>query len=339
MTLLYLSRVPTLVQHGVLAARAFASDVTTEADRAQAMGRTGLAYGLAMACAPILGGKIAKSYSLYLPSWIGSALTAGNLAIIVYLIVEPRTTHSPARAAPDSQAEELASLIATAPGAESPPSSVPVMPPSPTALAQAAAPSICKHLNLAKIKLLLRADDVRDLLLAKLLYYCSSSIFTSVFMLAAIDRFGMAADSLGFLLAFVGICFGVSQGFLTSYVTAYWSDLVLNRATNVVMFGCYLLVAVITSTFWLYAVLAPLLCASAIYSVVNMAQLTKRCADTDYGSILALEMILGSATRLVSTALAGAILTSPLGWPGVCTVCAVIKLFAVALFFTNRLYH
>ncbi len=49
----------------------------------------------------------------------------------------------------------------------------------------------------------------------------------------------------------------------------------------------------------LYIVLVPLLLSSAMFMTINMAQLTKGVSESDYGTVLALEMILASATRYV----------------------------------------
>jgi OCT family organic cation transporter-like MFS transporter 18 len=129
---LYLSRVPTLLQHGcgnflskplhairspvvaprdpsmnsaglmhlfppctppsfrILASRAYATEITEESNRAESLGRIGLAYGLAMAVAPILGGIVAQRTDLYMPSWLGCILTLGNLALLSWWIEEPR---------------------------------------------------------------------------------------------------------------------------------------------------------------------------------------------------------------------------------------------------------
>ena len=212
-------------------------------------------------------------------------------------------------------------------------------PASPTAVHPKMAASVFEHLQLAKIQSLLKLEGIVGLLLAKTLYYLSSSIFAAVFMLAAVDRFGMQADSMGFLLAFIGITFGISQGVITGIVSAHFSDKTLNRVTNAVMAIGYAALAWTASTTNLYLVLTPVLITSAVYNTINMAQLTKCVPETEYGSILALEMVLAAATRLVSSALAGVLLNSPLGWGGVCAACSFFKVVCVFLFFTNRIYH
>jgi hypothetical protein len=109
------------------------------------------------------------------------------------------------------------------------------IPVSPTAASSAAATSstsasasssssLATLLQWSKIQRILAHNQVWPLLVAKLLYYISSSIFMSVFALAAVDRFAMQADGLGFLLAFVGVTFGISQGILTGWFSAKFSD-------------------------------------------------------------------------------------------------------------------
>lgn len=72
------------------------------------------------------------------------------------------------------------------------------------------------------------------------------------------------------------------------------------------MVSCWILlfsffVLVLQHSFLAYlALLVPITAASYVFSIVNTAQLTKAVSPEQLGSILAVDMALGSATRMVS---------------------------------------
>mmetsp|Transcript_72737 Transcript_72737/g.229128 ORF Transcript_72737/g.229128 Transcript_72737/m.229128 type:complete len:424 (+) Transcript_72737:90-1361(+) len=76
MTLLYFSRIPTLIQHAVMAARAVVTDHSAPEDRARFLGYIGVAYGLGFAIGPAMGGWMAQ-HSLQATAW---AATIGSIA-------------------------------------------------------------------------------------------------------------------------------------------------------------------------------------------------------------------------------------------------------------------
>jgi MFS family permease len=81
MPALYVSRLPTLLQHAVMATRAAVAEASSEADRARLLGYIGVAYGIGMALGPALGGVL-SSVDLRLTAWVaaaGSLVSVGAL--------------------------------------------------------------------------------------------------------------------------------------------------------------------------------------------------------------------------------------------------------------------
>ena len=79
MLLLYASRVPTLLQHAIMATRTVVTDSTSEADRARALGYVGVAYGIGMSVGPALGGVLSGGGDLRLASWVAAAVSLASL--------------------------------------------------------------------------------------------------------------------------------------------------------------------------------------------------------------------------------------------------------------------
>ncbi|KAK3283158.1 hypothetical protein CYMTET_9134 [Cymbomonas tetramitiformis] len=81
MWMLYLSRIPTLLQHAVLAARIIVTGRTNEMERAKTLGYIGLAYGIGFAFGPAIGGWLG-SHWLFLTAWVA---VGGSLLSLVLL--------------------------------------------------------------------------------------------------------------------------------------------------------------------------------------------------------------------------------------------------------------
>ena len=91
MALLHASRLPTLFQHAVLAARALATQRSSEAGRASAIGLVGVAYGVGFAAGPALGGWLAGGRSpsasdLQRAAWVAVALSVAGAAAVMALL-------------------------------------------------------------------------------------------------------------------------------------------------------------------------------------------------------------------------------------------------------------
>ncbi|CAL1535727.1 unnamed protein product [Lymnaea stagnalis] len=64
MPLLFLSRLPSVFMHAMQAGQMIVTDVCTPKQRADALGKLGLSYGIGMVVGPMMGGLVAKAFSL-----------------------------------------------------------------------------------------------------------------------------------------------------------------------------------------------------------------------------------------------------------------------------------
>ena len=68
-------------------AAAYASDISTHADRAKSFGKIGAAFGLGFICGPMLGGLLGEG-DVRLPFYVAAALSAANLLYGYFLVPE-----------------------------------------------------------------------------------------------------------------------------------------------------------------------------------------------------------------------------------------------------------
>ena len=84
LTMLFVAQVPTIFLHAMLAARAFITAYVPEEERAVALGRLIVAYGIGMVVGPALGGYLA-SVSLTLAALGAAALSVCSAACVATL--------------------------------------------------------------------------------------------------------------------------------------------------------------------------------------------------------------------------------------------------------------
>jgi MFS transporter, DHA1 family, tetracycline resistance protein len=157
----------------IAAAFAYASDISTPAERAKSMGTVGAAIGIGFMLGPALGGLLAgdevRSANFVRPAMVSAALSLVAIALVALVL---RESHAPERR--------------TRPGT-----------------ARRAGP----------VALLRARPALRAIAAASFLVTCSQAIFESIFAIWAMHKFGFGPRSVGlvlFLLAIVAV--GVQGG-------------------------------------------------------------------------------------------------------------------------------
>jgi OCT family organic cation transporter-like MFS transporter 18 len=216
---LFLAQLPTVLQHAVLAARAYVSLNARPAERAVQLGYVGVAYGVGMVAGPALGGVLG-SISLRLPAAVA---TVGSLVSIALLLAAPAPSRQHGRRGePERSGAGAAVSVAPASGVSVSPQQPPRAacavgaaekihagagaggdrPDAPTG--RSSAPSAGGH-ALSKYGRFFTTPLLRARLGLKLLFSAAMALFYSVYQLVAADRFGLDAKGAGYLMSFIGV--------------------------------------------------------------------------------------------------------------------------------------
>lgn len=115
---LFLSRLPSVFMHAMQGGQMIVTDLGEEGQRADALGKLGLSYGVGMVIGPFLGGLVTKFFSEQAAAFvacIGSVLSIG----VVWVFVPQRTKKSQGKESSGSAVFSLKKILAlvTAPGA------------------------------------------------------------------------------------------------------------------------------------------------------------------------------------------------------------------------------
>lgn len=304
--LLYISQIPTIFQHAVLAARAYVSIATDEEDRARHMGYVMFAYGIGMIVGPTLGGILSQQ-SLY---YAASAATIGSIASIVLVTLflddtTPSSSSSKSGSDADPKSPSGASS-STITGAQSP----------------AAASSSLSILSDQRLVLIFAV---------KILFGLSHALFHSVFSLVAADRFGLDAKGTGFLLSFVGGVGMLVNGFMITPAQKLLTEksLLVSMAVGLVL--TFLGFAFASSAVHMYAIAVPMVIFSSIFNVVTSAALTRLVPVGLRGTVNAWDMGLGSAVRMVSPTIGAYMLASSYGFESIGVGSAACNVLVLAM--------
>ena len=266
---LFLSRLPALVQHAMLCAQAAIADLSSPGSRATAMGRLTLSYGVGMVFGSPLGGYLSKHAGYHFAAAVAAALSVAVIALDVLLLPAPKT----AATAKDKKDGGGGGL------------------------------------NLEKIVTTLRVPAVRDLVLFSVMAGLGVSMFRAMFSLFAADQFHMTAEDLGYYMSFSGQVGVVANAFLVDPVVArlgdFWS-LVAAAGCASAGYAAYTFAQTYSQ---LLAVTAPTSTCNALLYVFTGALMTKVVPEAVSGTAISLSHASRSLNTIVAPVLGGYVYT------------------------------
>jgi len=303
MWMLYVSRIPTLLQHAVLAARTIVAENSLEVDRARMLGYIGLAYGVGLAFGPAFGGTISEHW-LQLSAWVATGGSLLSVMLLLRFLPKCREFALKAVQLKHSQHDDVDAEDGQKPLIKHPPS----------------------RLNPSEMWRVCNMKGVISLLAVKMLTGLGSGLFHAIFALVAKDQFELASSETGMVMSYVGILTMFSQAFLIEWATVRFSERIIVLVCTGVLGAAFLALAAATTATHLFIVLVPLIPAGCLLSTVNTSQLTK-AAPKDSGTIIAIDMSVGSLVHIITPVVSTYILTQ-YGYPYVlvcsASLCALL---------------
>lgn len=292
LALLFLAQLPAVLQHAVLAARAYATIVVPPGPtRAAALGRVSLAYGVGMLIGPVTGGYLASISLLY----AATAATVVSLlsAALVWAYLPETSAAAPSGGKGDA----------------------PAAPAAPT-------PSM-------GYGVLLSLPRVPAALGVKTLIAVAVAIFHSTFALLTAEPFGLDTARMGQLMSWVGGCSMFASALLVAPAAALSPTAAL-LLPGAVLAASLFAFALVSTPQQLFAIAVPQALSMTVLSTVSGAQMSAMAPPLLQGSLNAADMAIGSAVRIASPAIAAWLFASVGFWSvgastgGVMTVVCVL---------------
>jgi MFS transporter, DHA1 family, tetracycline resistance protein len=154
----------------------------------------------------------------------------------------------------------------------------------------------------------LRKPLVGPYLHTRFLFGLAFSLFQSIFSLYALERFHLSVQSIGFILAYVGVLSVITQGFMIGRLTTRYSENQLIVFCTALMAIGLIGWALAPNLIVLLLVMAPTSFAGGVLNTVINSAISKSVAPAEIGGMLGISASLESATRVISPSLGGLLL-------------------------------
>lgn len=297
--MLFLSRIPGILMHVMHGAQMVITDVSGSTERADVMGKLGVAYGVGMVTGPTVGGLITRFSSEQYAALAAAVISLATIVLV--LVTVPKTTKDPGRVMKEEESNNGSASV----------------------------------LDYQAILALLKIPMVRYIVILKLVVGIPVGVFHSMFTMVNIEKFGLTAETNGHLLSYVGIITMIMQGFVVGYVSKRFSDGILLRISTASLAISYLLLVCMCVAKWhlleylnhisipqalvddlklLLVILVPMIASGSLLNLVASSSITKCVPDTATGTSLGLNMATHSLIRTMAPTLGG-YLYSIFGYP------------------------
>ncbi|XP_064513599.1 solute carrier family 22 member 18 isoform X1 [Pseudopipra pipra] len=267
--LLFLSRLPAVFMHGIPGAQKLITDMTTPSQRADALGKLGLCFGIGMIVGSALGGVLSTKFGIFVPAYVGLVGSLINTLIAVVWIpsqTKPKlnqhvTEHS------TSQSDSLFSI--------------------------------------REILRLMKFPGVMEVFTVKVLAGLPIGLFMIMFSIISMDFFGLEAVESGYLMSYFGVLQMVVQGLVVGKLANHCTEMTLLRLSVFVFAGVGLGMALMR-TVWHYCIIAvPLVFAFSMLATITDSILTKAVPSSDTGAMLGICASVHPLTRTVGPTIGG----------------------------------
>ncbi|XP_017669305.1 PREDICTED: solute carrier family 22 member 18 isoform X1 [Lepidothrix coronata] len=267
--LLFLSRLPGVFMHGIPGAQKVIADMTTPSQRADALGKLGLCFGIGMIVGSALGGVLSTKFGIFVPTYVGLVGSLINTLIAVVWIPS-QTKPKLNQHVTENSTSQSGSLF-----------------------------------SIREILRLMKFPGVMEVFIVKVLAGLPIGLFMIMFSIISMDFFGLEAVESGYLMSYFGVLQMVVQGLVVGKLTNHCTEMTLLRLSVFVFAGVGLGMALMR-TVWHYCIIAvPLVFAFSMLATITDSILTKAVPSSDTGAMLGICASVHPLTRTVGPTIGG----------------------------------
>ncbi|NXS34965.1 S22AI protein, partial [Pomatostomus ruficeps] len=267
--LLFLSRLPGVFMHGIPGAQKVITDMTTPSQRAGALGKLGLCFGVGIIAGSALGGVLSTKFGIYVPTYVGLVGSLINTLIAMVWIpsqTKPKSDHH----VTEHSTSQSGSLF-----------------------------------SIREILRLMKFPGVMEVFIVKVFAGLPIGLFMIMFSIISMDFFGLEAVESGYLMSYFGVLQMVVQGLVVGKLASHCTEMTLLRLSVFVFAGVGLGMALMR-TVWHYCIIAvPLVFAFSMLATITDSILTKAVPSSDTGAMLGICASVQPLTRTVGPTIGG----------------------------------
>nr|XP_020644390.1 solute carrier family 22 member 18 [Pogona vitticeps] len=267
--LLFLSRVPSIFMHGLPGAQMVITDLTTPAERGDALGKLGLCFGAGIIVGSSLGGTLATTFGIYFPCYV--ALSGCLVCALMVFIFIPAQTKPQVKGNTAQEGVSQSSSV----------------------------------FNLKEIIHLMKLPGVMDVFLIKVFSGLPTGVFLMMFSIISIDFFGLEAAQSGYLMSYFGILQMVVQGLVIGRLTSRYAERTLLILSVIVLSGVGIGMALMTNVFHYCIIVAPMVFSLSTLGIITDIILTKSVPASDTGTMLGISSSVAPLTRTIGPTIGG----------------------------------
>ncbi|XP_075611058.1 solute carrier family 67 member A1 isoform X4 [Balearica regulorum gibbericeps] len=267
--LLFLSRLPAVFMHGLPGAQKVITDMTTPSQRADALGKLGLCFGIGIVIGSALGGVLSTKFGIFVPTYVGLVGNLINTTIAMVWIplqAKPKSDHR----VTEHSTSQSGSVF-----------------------------------SIREILRLMKFPGVMEVFIVKVFAGLPIGLFLIMFSIISMDFFGLEAVESGYLMSYFGVLQMVLQGLVVGKLTNHCTESTLLRLSVFVFAGVGLGMALM-KTVWHYCIVAvPLVFAFSTLGTITDSILTKAVPSSDTGTMLGICASVQPLTRTVGPTIGG----------------------------------
>ncbi|NWH43463.1 S22AI protein, partial [Fregata magnificens] len=267
--LLFLSRLPAVFMHGLPGAQKVITDLTTPSQRADALGKLDLCFGIGIIIGSALGGVLSTNFGIFVPIYVGLVGNLINTMIAMVWIPLQAKQKSDHRVTEDSTSQSGSVF------------------------------------SIREILRLMKLPGVMEIFIVKVFAGLPIGLFLIMFSVISMDFFGLEAVESGYLMSYFGVLQMVVQRLVVGKLTNHCTERTLLRLSVFVFAGVGLGMALMR-TVWHYCIIAvPLVFAFSTLGTITDSILTKAVPSSGTGTMLGICASVQPLTRTVGPTIGG----------------------------------
>lgn len=266
--MLFIHKLPAVFMHVMPGAQMVVADLTEPENRAGALAKLGLCFGIGMITGSTLGGTLSTRYGETFAACFAAMGSLISLMLVLKFIPKHTKEQAPQR------------------NTESKPNSRSVF-------------------NLGEITRLMRFPGVARTFLVKIISGLPAGIFQVMFSIIAMNFFQLQPEQNGYLMAYFGIVQMVMQGGVIGRLTARYSESSLLLLSIGVASFVGLAQALMVNVVQFCFIVIPMMFSLSIFNVITDSMLTKSVPSSDTGTMLGLCASVQSLLRTIGPTIGG----------------------------------